>query len=156
MARLIATVTQGSNDAFAEAEIQTALQGQTDRAYRIRRILYQLPGPNSLSGSSNVQGRITRQSQASLPTIDDVSLIDAVEYQLGVATAVGIVKFDPIVEHLFADELNVLIVEDPIYIQIDSNATGASNTMRAVIEYETVQISIADRLSLLQQLLSNV
>lgn len=154
MARLIATVTQGSNDAFAEAEVQTGLSGQTDRAYRIRRIIWEFPAVVGASGY-NIQGSLTRQSQASLPNIQEASLLDAVSRYLALSTAVGFTIYENIVEHLFAEELNVLVVEDPIYIQIDSNASSTTNTLRAVIEYETVQISISDRLALLQQLLSN-
>lgn len=152
MARIIGSVTQGSADAFAEAEIQTGLNGVSDRAYQVRRIIYELP---ALTSNSDIELSVTRRTKAAMPNISASDLIDKIKLRSVLATSGGY-QNQVVQEHLFAQELNLLIAEDPIYFQIDSTGTSASNTGLVVIEYEIVAISVADRLALLQATIADL
>ncbi|MND07381.1 hypothetical protein D3C83_293060 [compost metagenome] len=50
--------------------------------------------------------------------------------------------------------MDLRVVEDPLYLQIDSSATSASNVGAVRILYEEVTIREIDRLSLLAETLS--
>lgn len=152
MARIKGTVTQGGADAFAESEIQTALDGIVDRAYQVTRFLYEIPALQAVAGV-NVEMSLTRFTQASMPNISVNSLIDKMFEAVTLSTS-GAGVYSRLIEHRFNPGEGPIIVEDPIYLQIDSNATSATNTGLVVIEYEIVTISVADRLALLQQSLN--
>lgn len=152
MPKLFGTVTQGANDAFAQAAISTGLYGFTDRAFQVKRILYELPGYSATG--SNVEASLTRKSFAAMPTLIQQSLIDRYKYSSLVATGVGFQLYVNVIEHLFAGDPGNIFVEDPIYLQIDSNGTAAANTALVVIEYDVISITLADRLALTQQLIA--
>ncbi len=77
---LLASVTQGSADAFAEASVATALQGLNNVAFRVREIFFEAP-PGAIR-AINVLGfeaSITRRTKTAMPTVNDRDVIAKVE-----------------------------------------------------------------------------
>lgn len=151
MGLLVGTVVQGSADAFKEEMAATALTGQTKRAYRIDAILIEWPTVLNIDNQVSLELSITRRSKAAMPRISDIDVIYKAKIigdivTSGGALTSGIVTFEP--------DGDLLIVEDPIYIQVDSNATALANTFSWQIRYTDKTISEVDRLTLLTQSLS--
>lgn len=153
MARITGTVTQGGADAFAEGEIQTALQGQTRNAYKISSVSYEFTFttfPTAAVANQDLDLCLSRRSKAAMPLISDADVIKkwsfGAMYLSGVAAHVGIPNVG-----IWVPELETVVVEDPLYLQIDSTATGLAITGLVAIEYELVTISEVDRLTLLTQ-----
>jgi hypothetical protein len=157
MPRLSTTVTQGGADAFAVAELPTALTGIRGTAFRVLRMGYEftLPAvPNFPIGAAAAQElelALSRRTKAAMPNANDVDVIQKWKWASpGRDTAVG---YGPVVESagVIVPGEQLLIVEDPIFALIDS--TGTTGTWAAVVwfDYEAVRISDIDRLTLLTQ-----
>jgi len=73
LAYVVGSVTQGSADAFAEAEIATALSGQTSRAFRVREIMVEFPAFTTTA--SSIELTLTRRSMSAIPLITDRNVI---------------------------------------------------------------------------------
>ncbi len=149
MARLIGTVTQGAADAFAIASIQTALTGQTRQAYRVLEIAVEGLRQNQVNGS-NVELALCRRTKAAMPLISDPDVMWKHKTGAYLATS-GVVWGDEVLRYQPPSDQQMIIVEDPLYLAIDSNATALTQTAVMVIEYELVTISDVDRLTLLTQ-----
>lgn len=145
--RLIGTVTQGSSDAFAQAEIPTALLNVPRTAYQVTRILFEAPIIPGASGAE-VTLSLTRNSKSAIPTLADRMVIEKYKYEVRLTTS-GAVFQQPVIERRPGE--GVIIVEDPLYVQIDSSSTSAANTGIVVIEYFPVTLTDAEKLQLLQQ-----
>ena len=152
LAYIVGTATQGSADAFKESEIQTALSGQTQRAFRVREILFELPNIGNAAGV-NVEVSLTRRTMAAMPNITDRNVIAKVTRQQNLTTS-GAYIHDRVVRLTFSEDDELLIVEDPIYFQIDTASTTAANTGYARVGYELVNVSANDRLQLALQSLN--
>ena len=146
---LTGSVTQGAADAFAVAEIPTALSGITNVAYRVREILFQQP---ILAAINNVvlEACVTRRTKAAFPLVTDRDVLAMVQQRFSFTTS-GAWFQDRVLRFAYQESDELLVVEDPLYLVIDSNATGAANQFNVRIGYERVSISALDRLSLLTQ-----
>lgn len=149
MPSLRGSVTQGGADAFAIATIQTGLEGQTRLAYQVTRIMFEVPRM-ATSGAGNIELCLSRRTKAAMPNITDVDVIQ--KLKMGGEFTTSGQSFYPLT-HEFKPE-SLLIVEGEIFFCVDSNATSLTQTVYFVVEYDVVQISETDRLSLLVQSLS--
>lgn len=143
--RLVGTVTQGSADAFAESEILTGLSNLTTQALRLRRVeFYNLILP---SADSEIQVQISRRS---LSAINQLAASCIVGYGRKVElTTSG----SPVYETFpnaqdFDRDMELLIVEEVLYFQIDSASTGAANVAGVVLWVENRTITANEKLSL--------
>lgn len=156
MARLYATVTQGANDAFAQATLQTGLEGVTQQAYSINQIGYEfiLPTvPNFPKGAAAAQAlrlSVNRRTKTAVPTYVDPDIIKKWQYASSWQTLVGAEPIFPSVDY-WIPRGDVLIVEPQIYVTIGSDATAAIWSAVVFIDYDIVKISEVDRLTLLTQ-----
>lgn len=149
LAYLTGTVTQGSNDAFAQGEIATALSGVTNFAYRAREILVEYTGTPA-NAAFNIEIAITRRSKTAMPVVTDRDVL--LKWMLqSLFTTSGAHNFPRVNRFTFTEDDELLIVEDPLYVSIDSNAAVAAATANVRIGYERVSISAVDRLTLLTQ-----
>lgn len=149
LAYLVGSVTQGSNDAYAEAEIATALQGIGNVSFRVREILFELPFVLDGDGE-DIQIALTRRTKTAMPLITDRDVI--AKYSRGVQLVTsGVIVENGVVRFTYTEDDDVRIVEDPVYLQVDSTATAATNTVYCRIGYERASISAVDRLTLLTQ-----
>lgn len=145
---LTGTVTQGSADAFAVGEIATALSGISNVAYRLRELLLELPAFTA-TGSS-IEVAITRRTKTAMPLISDRDVIAKV-FRYAILTTSGAYQQERVVRIPYAEDDELLIVEDPLYLVVDSTSTTLTSTFTARLGYERVSISALDRLSLLTQ-----
>jgi len=156
MGRLVATITQGGADAFVQATMETALTGQTKQAYKVLEIQIENANANSIFFGAGVAEEweiaLSRRSKAAIPEISDVDVIKKFKFGTTYQTAVGQgVQPDGILLWQPPAGLEPIVVEDPLYIQLDSNATGLTHSAIVVVTYELVTISEVDRLNLIAQ-----
>jgi hypothetical protein len=147
MPRIVGSVTQGGNDAFAVNSIQTALSGQTRLAYDVKRIILETPRL-AQGAAANWQVQLSRRTKAAIANITDVDIL-AYWYRYMHFTTSGSEIEERIIEQV--PQTRMLIVEDPIYLLIDSNGTSLAQTAYVAIEYDLVEISEVDRLTLLTE-----
>jgi len=154
MARLTATVTQGGADAFAIANLATALSGIKGVAYKVLELSLEfiLPAvaifPIQVAAAQDLEVALARRTKAAMPNISDVDVIKKWAWAAVFSTAVGQQEAFGYVAS-WVPQGEILIVEDPLFIMIDSTATTGIWSAVVNIEYEPQKISEIDRLSLL-------
>lgn len=145
---LVGTATQGAADAYVEAEIATALSGLNTVSYRVREILLEFDGTAIAGDQDELEIALSRRTKAAMPLVTDRDVI--AKWTKGVRmTTSGTVENIGVVRLTFTEDDDLRIVEDPIYLQVDSASIGAALTISARIGYERVNISALDRLTLL-------
>jgi hypothetical protein len=143
---LAAQAVQGSADAFAEAEFQTGLSNVTKTAYRIRRIEWILP---AMPGVDCALDAVIRRNSAAAMAIGGLSnvLIAAKRRQVELVTS-GMVMQELVIAEDYRKDMELLIVEESLFLDIDSTSTSAANTVSIRIGYETRTITENERLSI--------
>lgn len=150
---LTAIVTQGSNDAFAETSVPTGLGAVGNQAFQVRELLFRMPGLPNVN-ACRVGLSLTRKSFSAEPNVTERTLIWKAERYVTFTTS-GALYQDLIVRVQFDENDNLLLVEDPIYLSIDSDTTSAANVGRVRIGYISLAISEVDRLTLINNTLSS-
>lgn len=147
---LVISVTQGSADAFAQGSVLTGLSGR--QAYNVRAILIEIPATvMSISADSSIEVAITRRSKTAMPTIADSDVLHKRIFAKDFATSgEGVAEMLSV----YVPDLEVPIVEETLYAQVDSAATGLSNTVIVRLEVELDTMSDIDRLNLIARSLS--
>jgi hypothetical protein len=142
-------VTQGVADAYASQAFITGLQGISNLSFRLRELLIEIPLQNS-SAANFLQVQITRRSKAAIALITDPDVLFAMKLRRPFDTAVGFGPLENVVlRHLFSEDEDVRIVEDQLYLNVDSDATAAASTIYARLGVESVRITETERLNLL-------
>lgn len=161
MPRLTQVITEGAADAFVNTAMATALNGITRTAYRLLELTAEMvvPAlPMFPTGAAAVQDFelcLSRRTKAAMPVISDVDVIQKFVRASHFATAVGYGPvFDPVLKWTPPAASRILIVEDPLYLQLDSTATGQALSFVVTLDYEVVSITELDRLTLLTQSLT--
>lgn len=141
---LVGYGTQGSADAFVESEIITGLSNATRTAYRVRRIEWILP---ALPGvDSNIEAVLSRRSKSAI-AYNTPNIIDCVKRSVEFTTS-GLGVQENMVVYRYDRDEELLIVEESIFLDIDSNGTSASNVLIVRIGYETRSITENERLAI--------
>lgn len=151
--RLTFTATQGSADAFVEAEITTGLSTLDRSAYRILEIGVQLPGIPAVNGA-NLEVSLSRQSQAAIAAMNDRSLLFRESAYLALATS-GVAYQNTTRRWQPIDAANLIVVEETLYFQLDSSGTSNANTVKGYILVDLLSVSEADKVALIAQSLGN-
>lgn len=149
--QIVLSVAQGSNDAFAQSSGSTGLSNVINTSYRVLGIevyFAALPGVDS-----NIQVAITRKSFAAFPAFTERALIRS-WWRFAEFTTSGLAVSDQILHYNVPRELDLRIVEETLYIQIDSNATSASNGAAVRLLVEEARITEVERLSIQSYTLS--
>jgi hypothetical protein len=146
---LTGTVTQGSADAFAEAEMSTGLSNVTRQAYRIRRIEFYVPA-GLIGADCEVGIQLMRKSTAALNP-NSVACIAGWWRKVELTTS-GMFAWDvfPNAQTYSRDE-DLVIVEETLYLDVDSTGTSLSLTVGCRIGYETRTITENERLGIQAQ-----
>jgi len=145
---LLLSATQGSADAFVEAEGSTGLSNVTRTAYRIRSIEWVLP---ILPGAADcfIQAVLRRNSAASISMSASNAVIAACQRAQELTTSgIGVQELFPN-RQVYDRDMELLIVEESLFLDVDSNGTSASNAVLCRIGYETRTITENERLSVL-------
>lgn len=148
---LVGSATQGGADAYIEAEIATALSGNTTNAFQVREIVIQFP--RALTAGATLQDMyagLWRRTKAAFPNANDRDVIISHGIAADISTNGGI-DYNWIVRFAFSEDDQLLVVEDPIYFGFDSTGTGATSTAYVRVGYTVERISAIDRLTLLTQ-----
>lgn len=160
---LTSTITQGAADAFVENQINTGLSGITNQAIRLLRVDVEFDAAAAVrpfagaGAAQDVEISLTRRGKSASPLITDNQVLMKIHRGLQLWTAVGIAIFDQILswsapapDATKLDDGAVLVIEDPVYLQLDSFGTGVALVGSCRIEYDTVKITTEDRLRLLE------
>lgn len=155
---LRATVVQGGADAFVQGELTTGLFASETEGLMIRRLILQDVTNNAALGAvTSKDFAISRRSKTAVPDITDVDCIfrwRTVRDFLQV-TAAGLLfsgREQRIWTYEYPDDaLDRLVVEDPLFLDMDSDGTTVPNTINVRIECEIVKLSQIERLSLLNR-----
>lgn len=145
---MFATATQGSADAFAETEFATGLSAATRTAFRIRRIEFYLPA--LAEADSNIQLVLRRNSAAAI-AIAGSAVIASIWRQSQITTSGAVIQeiSGPTLTYTYAKDEEFLVVEESLFLDIDSAGTSASNAGSVRIGYETRQITENERLQIM-------
>jgi len=149
---LVISLTQGGADAFVQGSVLTGLSGR--QAYNVRAFTLELPGSQLLavSADSELQVAITRRSKSAMPLISDSDVLFKWSFANALTTSGEV--FFPCV-HVYVPDLEVPIVEETLYAQLDSTTlamTLANVIVRMDVELDTM--SDIDRLNLIARSLS--
>jgi hypothetical protein len=102
----------------------------------------------TLTGVAGVfEFALSRRSKTSMPNVTDRDVILKYSQRVSFTTS-GMAVF-PLSWFFTPNPSGILIVEDPLYLVIDSASTSVTQTIYCAIDYELVSISEVDRLSLL-------
>lgn len=129
-------LTQGSSDAFIEGNIKTNVNKSEGRAFVIKGVLCYWPAFAANIPDESMHFQLTAKSVAAQLDPDDKDLIRHVGKRLELLTT-GVAITDYPEEHWF-DEI---VFGETLYINFDSTATGAANTVWMTIMYEEAMIT---------------
>jgi len=149
MPRIVGTATQGSADAFVAASVATALLGNPTQAARVKMITLEFDRLGTPSAGINLEMCLSRYTKAAMPTIIDNDVLFKRKVIADFVTSGGGI-IDSIMRQSFSEDDNLLIIEDPIYLLVDSNASSLAHVVQVAIDYELVKISSDERVQLLQ------
>lgn len=147
---LFITLVQGAADAFVQASVVTGLSGR--QAYNLKGIALQITNNLALVNNQNIQVALSRRSKTAQPNLADSDVLfqfDHQFFQAGAAYAYSFGRW-----HYFVPPLEVPIVEETIYAQLDSAATAVVNTVILRLDLELDTISDIDRLNLITRSLT--
>ena len=134
---LCATATQGSADAYAETAVSTGLSNVVKTAMRIRSIEWFLPALPS--ADSDISVALKRKTGSSV-AFSNVAVIAGLSKKVELTTSGSpVYEQFPNVQY-YERDMDLLIVEETLYFQIDSTTTSAANVayLRIGFEYRTV------------------
>lgn len=147
---LSGSVTQSAADTFTQAEIATGL-ANASLGYRIRGIIWGFPTPVEVDAQYIIQ--LTRRSATATAALSDRTLIAQRTRTIKITTS-GSWLIDGDDRDWYSKDLELLIVEDPIFIACASATTSAANTGRVRIYYEEVRLSETAKLAALTESLN--
>lgn len=145
---LSGTVTQGSADAFATASVSTGLAG-LNQGYRVRGIEVQWPA-TLIETDGFYQFEIARRQPTAILAVADRRSLYYQLLQIAITTSGSWVR-DSVTRVWYPKDMELMIVEDPIYFSVDSNGTSASNGITCRIYYEEVRMTDLAKLAALQE-----
>lgn len=142
---LLASVLQGAADAFAQTTIPTGLSLIGNIAYQLRCIRWyhdrMLAVDNTL-----VQVSVCRRSKSAIAAWTDPDCILYIQQNVELATNGAFISNNT---GTWVPEAPVYVVEDYLYLQIDSTNTTLANTALIRVEYDIVRVTDAERNALL-------
>jgi len=150
---LVIALTQGGADAFVQGSVLTGLSGR--QAYNLKSVEIEpatlTTWAQLLAADSSVEIALTRRSKAAMPTIADNDVLFKQTFVIAFTTS-GAAFVTLGTPYNFA--LEMPIVEDTIYAQLDSTTTGVvlGALVRMNVELDTM--SDIDRLNLIARSLS--
>jgi hypothetical protein len=149
------SVTQGAADAFAVASLTTPIAGRTTAALLIRELVFDGIPPLSQANPTMFEfslGRITVAASPNFATAKSVIWREALQQ---VASAAGQASYPRTRRYKFTDEDRLLIVEDSLFLSVDSTGTSLASTLSVRIGYEEMSINEQERNAMLLELLTS-
>lgn len=141
------SITQGSADAFVQGSITTALAGVTGLCWRVRELVLEVP--NGTAAAANFEVAFTRKSFSAMPAMTEKSVIFRYKRSFSMTTSGASVLENVLRWSYPSDSADFLVVEDPVYVQLDSASTTLANVLSWSIGYEEAKIDESLRQALL-------
>lgn len=150
---LVISLTEGSADAFVQGSVLTGLSGR--QAYNVRAFYLEFPTPQTLAGNlsadSSIEVTITRRSKTAIPNLTDSDVLHKWSFINSLTTS-GEVFFEA--TRLYMPDLEVPVVEETLYAQLDSSAIGVALVAIVRMDVEIDTMSDIDRLNLITRSLT--
>jgi len=146
MPKLVGSVTEGSNDAFAEASIVTQLSTLSRTAWVIELISIERSVRCIGVDAADISVCLSRGTKTAMPNVNDRDVIFKTRKANSFTTS-GATNQD-MIDH-FNPTNELLIVEEVLYLQIDSTSIGTTVAAYISIDVRAKQISEAQRLGIL-------
>jgi len=144
-------LAQTAADVFTEAEISTGLFGVDTDALQIRSIHLRHQGLK-VPADSVIQVSLSRRTKASGAAITDRDIIWQHTVEGEFVTAAGFAVSQTSIKEIYQpddDNLDRLLVDDPLFVQLHSTGTGVVNILWIRIVAEIIKVSQLDRLTLI-------
>lgn len=145
---LLASAVEGSADAFAETTIVTGLSLIGNLCYQLRGIWWNHTTLKAVDATA-LYLSLTRRTKTAIANMTDPDCIWILRTNVELATS-GAFATPFAGYYSFADN-PTYIVEDNLYLQIDSDATTVVNSANIRLEYDIVRITDSERNSLLSR-----
>jgi len=150
-------IVQGVADAFTQGSVATALSGR--QAYNLKGILFEFGCAttiaalaDALNGTiSDIVLTVTRRSKTWSPFVNDPDVIFKKAMAFCITTSGA--YWWPASDY-WKPEIEIPIVEDTLYAQLDSTASGLTVTCTLRLDLELDTISDLDRLNIITRSLS--
>lgn len=150
---LVISLTQGSADAFVQGSVLTGLSGRS--AYNVRAAFVEFPNAAALAAAigadQEISVSVTRRSKTAIATMADSDTLFAWKFAFSLVTS-GFIMI-PLVHSVFP-AIEVPIVEETLYAQLDSSGTAISNLAVVRLDVELDTMSDIDRLNLIARSLT--
>lgn len=150
---LTISATQGAADAFVQGSVLTGLTGR--QAYNIRTLELEIATANSFAvDQSEIEVSLSRRSKTAIPTIADPDVIWRWRYQARAAGAAYLTVYTKVFSVIFPVDFELPVVEETLYMQLDSTLSGFTNTAIVRMGVELDTMSDIDRLNLIARSLT--
>lgn len=146
MPKLVGSVQQASNDAFAEGSIATGLTSLANQAWRVELILFETSNALPNTNGATLEMALSRGSKSAMPNITDRDVLFKYRQTVGFTTSGS--TYQPMI-FPFTPASELLIVEETLYFQLDSASIAAQVTGYFSVEVSAKRISEQQRLSIL-------
>lgn len=159
MPRMTSVVTSGAADAFAQTAMQTLLAAGSGQGYKILGVGFEIVVPVSgifpagIVALQDIQICLSRRTQSVMPRMTDESIIKKWWYAANNFTLAGATPIWQNCQY-WTPETEIIIVEDNLYAQIDTNGTGNAYSSDIWIDYDIVKVTDAQRVNILLQYLN--
>jgi len=151
MPRLSMSTTQSAANTFTSTSQVTGLEGQTTVGYRIIEAVFESDGPSAIAAAADdFSFALGRQDRTAMPLVTDVDVL--YKFSLKGVNMAG--TWVPSTIITWQPDREIIIVEDPIFLMVETASIAAAQTVAGELFYEVVSISAIDRLTLLTQSLS--
>lgn len=145
--QLIFSAVQGAADAFVAATLNTGINVAANGAYRIKEIMWEFPTLNA-AASPNIEWALSRASKTSMPTLADDDILFKNKRVCYQQTGVGFQWLENVL--IYTPQEDIILIEEQVFILLDSNATGLANTMVGRLTVEAAKVSTDERIAILQ------
>jgi hypothetical protein len=149
---LVISLVQGSADAFVQGSVLTGLTG--NQAYALLGVAKEILNAATLMTAAadfEISMALTRRSKAAMPNISDSDVIWKSVLAFNFTTS-GVTELT--LTEYWKPDLEIPIVEETIYAQLDSTGTGAVQSAILRMDVEVDTMSPIDRLNLITRSLT--
>ena len=150
---LIISATQGAANAFVQGSVLTGLSGRN--AYNVKAIAFDITPIITIgdiwAAVSVLEMTVSRRSKVAIPTLADVDVIHRFTLVSDINTSGAVIT--PMTFY-FYPQIEVPIVEDTVYLQLDTNGIASAVTGIVRLEVELDTMSDIDRLNLIARSLT--
>lgn len=152
------SMTQGATDAFVQGTFNTGLSSiASSTGFILKSITFEFGNSSFTAGGLVVREvALTRASKSgTVPTIADDDVLYKFKQSFYYATAVGLQTYeDQVVHQEISNTDEILVIEDILYLQYDTNGFANATTAYVNLVLEPATITTDERIAILQSRLN--